>query len=411
MEAEVQELPMKREPSVPEDFYGTAARPRTRRRHTMAWIALSLALIVVSTFGLIATMLHIRLEKQGGVTRIVLVPTETTEVPEDPVRNLEVASDRAYSAVPNEAAESVQLKLPEAEGETLTPSELYARVSPAVVCVQTEDYYGTCCYTGVIISDDGYVLSATEGLGNVSSVTVCCADGTQYAASRVAEERVSGLCLLKVEAAGLPTVALAQDGNLTVGQSVYCICNPYGSRMPNVFVEGMLAAQGSVELGSRSYTLLQTSARWDGGGYGCPILDSRGLVVGLTAPVGKRVVSGEDPCFAISSADLTRTIALFEKSAAGKSCWLGLEVADIPENYLRLYNFPGKVWITDVAVDSAPYGVLYQYDVITAVEGTEVNSAEEFERLIAGHKAGDRVRLTIFRSGNWYTILLPVMSH
>ena len=63
-----------------------------------------------------------------------------------------------------------------------------------------------------------------------------------------------------------------------------------------------------------------------------------------------------------------------------------------------------------MAVGSAAYGVLFQYDVITAVDGVDVSVYAELEQAISAHKPGEHVELTIFRSGKWYKISLPVLT-
>ncbi|MBO4418491.1 MAG: serine protease [Oscillospiraceae bacterium] len=409
MEAEVQELPEERKQSRFRVFYGTSAKPRTRRSYTWAWICLSVGLIAISTFGIVATILRIRLEKGEDGWRINYYESETTEATEDPVQDLTVTPKDNYKTVPIGQAGTVQFQIT-AEGDALAPSDLYSLISPAVVCVEVETYYGRSSCTGVVISQDGYILSATEGLSSAISVTVTFSDGTQYAASRVGEERVSGLCLLKVEAKGLPTVTFAKNSALSVGQGIYCICNPFGSLLPNVFYSGMLAASGDVDVNGKVYTVLQTSTQLSRVGYGCPILDSRGLVVGLTTPIGKQFLSTEDPCFAVCAEDLTEIIESFERDTQSIDRWLGLEVETIPEDYMYLFGFPGNIWIVDVAAGSAPYGVLCNYDVITSVDDIEVNTPEEYEQAVSSRKVGSKVTLTIYRAGVFYKINLPVLA-
>ena len=301
----------------------------------------------------------------------------------------------------------------------MTAAEVYAANVNSTVgvttSVTTTNFWGmrtnaAAAGSGFIISEDGYILSATEGLTNASAVKVSFPDGKQFPASRVGEERASGLCLLKVEATDLPTVSFAQDDTLAVGQSVYCVCNPYGKQLPNVFYDGMLSASGTVEASGSTYTILQTSAQPSGAGYGCPILNDRGQVVGLTTPIGKRLVSGADPCFAVSAADLTESIERFEKNSFSDGQWLGLELEEIPEDIISYYGFPGKVWIVDIAVESKAYGYLCQWDVVTEVDGVEITSLEEFDKLVSAHKTGESVWLTIYRSGSWYRAYLPVMA-
>lgn len=409
MEAEVLELPPQTEPSCPDDFYGTAARPLPRRSHAWVWVCAGLAVIAVCTFSVVAALLHVRLENGDGGWRLSMQSSEETETPQDGVRDLDVSGEADY--VPRRGpGGSIQISTEESGGDNLAPAAVYAQVSPAVVCVEAESYYGSESCSGVVLSADGYVLTASLGLSGYSSITVSFSDGGALSAKRIGEDRVTGLCLLKVEAEGLRTVTFAADDSASVGQGVYCVCSPYGSQLPNVFCTGMLALSRSVELGGREYGLLQAAVQPQGVGYGCPILDGRGRLLGLTTPIGKRLVSGEDPCFAVCAGDLQRIVAELGSTAAGESAWLGLEVSEIPEDYRLLCGFPGSLWIDEVEPGSPADGVLLQYDVITAVDGEEVATAADFERLISSRAVGDWVWLMIYRSGNWYRIHLPVLA-
>ena len=408
MEAEVLEMPGQWEASCPEDFYGTSAKPGPRRSHAWFWICVGLVVIAVCTFSVVAALLRVRLEKQDGGWRLSVQSPESPAETENGVRDLNVTGSENYVPMRGGSG-SIRLSTEAWEGENLSPSAVYAQVSPAVVCVQVDSYYGSDVCTGVVITADGYVLSASQGLVNATTITVNFSDGTARAARRIGEDRNSGLCLLKVEAKGLPAVSFAVDGQLAVGQGVYCVCNPYGSQLPNVFCTGMLAASRTVELGGRSYGLLQAAVQPQGLGYGCPILDGRGRVLGLTTAIGSRLVSGDDPCFALCAKDLEQIVAELGNEDAGDGLWLGLEVSEIPEDYLLLCRFPGRLWIDEIASGSPADGVLKQYDVITAVDGVEVDTAEDFDAMIAAHSAGDWVWLKIYRSGNWYRIRLPVL--
>ena len=409
MEAEVQELPMRRECAA-EDFYGTAVRPRPQRSFVGLWICVGLAVIAVCTFCVVAALSHVQFENGEGGIRLAVRDSEETKAPEDPIVELPVTEGDSYIRRNGADSEDVRLPVAETAGEILTPAEIYEKVSPAVVCVQVNSYYGSADYSGVVVASDGYILTATKGLTNAVSISVTLADGSERSARRLGEDLVSGVCLLKIEAEGLPTVRFSEETEHSVGERVYCICNPYGSQIPNVFYDGMLSVCQTVDIGGKTYELLQSSARQDQAGCGSPILDDRGLVLGITTPIGKRLVSDEDPCFAISSVDLARIVTGFEETASSSSVWLGLEVEDIPEEYQYLYGFPGCVWIDEVAVGSASYGVLFQYDVVLAVDGTEVRDAVDYQRILSAYEPGDRVLLTIYRSGKQYQILLPVLA-
>jgi hypothetical protein len=82
LEAEVQELPARREPDCPGDFYGTAAKPRPRRSYLGLWVCVGLAVMAICTFSVVGAARHLRLEKREDGLAFVMGGTEQTEAPE-----------------------------------------------------------------------------------------------------------------------------------------------------------------------------------------------------------------------------------------------------------------------------------------------------------------------------------------
>ena len=253
-------------------------------------------------------------------------------------------------------------------------------------------------------------FSAADGMENAASITVRFSDGRELQARRLGSDRVSGVCLLKVEARDLPTAAFAPEAQVRVGQNVYCVCNPYGTQVPNVFCAGMVSASRSVELGGSEFQLLQAAFLPQGADCGSPILDGRGNVLGIVTPIGEKLVSGSDPGFAVSARDLERIVSALDGQKDGTRNWLGLELSEIPEDIRVFLGYPKGLWIESVGTDTAPYGVLYSYDVVTALDGVELSDLAVYEQLMAEHAPGDTVRLTIYRNHRWYTVNLPVIS-
>ena len=406
IEAEVHEIPEEQESVRSESFYGTSTKPRPQRDRSWILICVSLLMIAGSTYSILSNLARLRSNAPNENWVLSVKLPETTAPTEETIQRLEVMAEDIFVPPADAETGSVELHLASSDGETLPPNEIYAQVSPAVVCVRMETYYGTVSYTGVVISEDGYILTATDVQTTAAAFSVSFSDGAQYVADCVREEWGSGLCLLKIEAKELPTVSFAEESNLRVGDGVYCICNPYGSQIPNVFYDGMLSAKGTVTVSGYAYTVLESSAQRSGVGYGCPILDGQGLVVGLTTPIGKRLVSDQDPCLAISVSDLTEILAAFERAETSEYRWLGLEITEIPEQYLYAFGFPGRLWIDA----TPPYQSLCRYDVICSVDDVRVDSLEEFERIISAHEPGDLVELVLFRVGTYYRVTLPVFS-
>ena len=246
MEAEVQELSAQLEIGLSEDSYGTSTRPQPRRSHTGLWVALGLTVIVLCTASVVAALGHIRVvHKDDGWALSMHTPEETAST-ETPVRDLHADTENRYQPNATHAETNLRLKLEQADGDALLPEQIYQQTASAVVCVQLDSYYGSSVQTGVVISSDGYILSASDGLTNTASISVQFPDGTVCAARRIGEDLSTGVCLLKAEAKGLKTVRFSDAGTLNVGQTTYCICNPYGSQIPNVFYDGMMECSAPV---------------------------------------------------------------------------------------------------------------------------------------------------------------------
>lgn len=408
MEAEIQELPPSRMPSCPEDSYGTAAIPKPRRSYAPLWVCVGLLVIAACSFSVVAALSSLRVENGESGWRLAMGEPQETRQAEEPIRSLEIQTENSGAAPQSSAPDSLQLRRSVGAGESLSPSELYEAVSPAVVRIRAESYYGYSDCSGVVISADGYILTAAERLGSAAALTVSFSDGSSLSARQIGADRISGVCLLKVEASGLPTVSFAA-GEPTVGQSVWCVCNPYGEAIPNVFRTGMLSVSRRVTLNGVSYRVLSASGL-ENPDCGSPILDSKGRVLGLMSAIGSRIVSGTDPGFAVSTGDLERILESMEGAETDNLCWLGFEPEDIPMEYKFMLQLPGYVWIGELSSDSSLRDVLRSYDVITAVDGVELSSAEELNELIRSRRPGDKVSLLVYRSGDWLKVILPVIK-
>ena len=405
VEAEVLEL--NRPPKEAEsDSYGTAAMPKPKRNYIGLWIAFGLLVIGFCTVSVMGTLFRVRLERDDEGSWKLRLQSSPASVPEEQVRELP-KTDEIGDNLQNSASEDLHTSLLIAEGTStvkdLEPSEFYEAVSSSVVRMDVSFAYDTLSYTGIIISEDGYILAATDGLRSAYSLSVELADGRELTAAYVAEDVFSGVCVVKVEAEGLKPASFAVNEPLTVGKRIYCIGNPYGSAMPNVLSEGMLAGTRASELNGRSYQLLQTSSELQSSGYGCPIFDTQGAVIGMTTPIGRWLLSAEtDPCFGVSAADLQRIVNELVNEKTGGKTDLGLIVEEIPEEYRMAFGYPGTLWISSVSPNSPFYGALTVCDVITEVDHRPVLTVRDYELALQNHDYSEPICLTIFRDGRFY---------
>lgn len=395
--------------TAPENSYGTAVRPKPKRSYVWLWVLFGLTVIAVCSIAVAATVLNVRLEHSENGWSLRLPERESSESGGE-VRNLPVSGNAGGTQIFRPDQEnSIRLHLSKggADGRTDSAADLYQSVSPSVVCLEAPTYYGTYSLTGVVLSEDGYLLTASSEFGGATQFNVIFSDGSTASAHRVEADRVTGLTLLKADASGLTPVTFSSD-EVSVGQPVYLISNPFGSAVPNVLSEGMISAVQTRELNGERYHLLLSSAERQSEGGGIPIFDDRGGLVGLTTPIAQYFLSGSsDPCFALCSADLQRLVE--DLTVRGDSYdRIGLRVEELSAGMISYYRFPGSLWITDISVNSSLYGSLAVNDVITAVNGVNVRTAAEYEAALDAAVSTGTICLTIYRSGVFYYVRIPV---
>ena len=416
MEAEILDMPEPAsEPAPPTGEYGTAVPQRPKRDHTRLWIIGSLVIIAICTMSVIATTLQIRVLKDKYGKWVLTTNGRTEEAPlEETPKDLELPAENVpdRSQVSNTVPEgelSLQRGTAGSSDEAL--STVYARVQQSVVCLELNTYFGSVAITGVILSEDGYLLSASDGLSSSSDVSAILSDGTQYDVTLVGKDELTGICLLKIEAQGLKAAEFADTQSLSVGDPTLCIGNPYGTQMRGVLHEGIVSALGQETVEGQQLGLLETSADFGAGKYGCPVYDRSGHVVALTSPIGMRMTrDGSEPVFAVCTTDLERIVTELMTPQPEEAVRVELEIEQIPSDYRKYFGYPGRLWVTEVPEGSAADGLICPWDVIVSVDGVEVDTVEEFRAAVAQHAPNDTVELLIYRGGRWYFARLPVVA-
>jgi S1-C subfamily serine protease len=184
-----------------------------------------------------------------------------------------------------------------AAGGLLTPEEtvidVTRRVSPAVVSITSGAGQGS----GVIIREDGVVLTNAHVVGNMRTVEVGLANGDVYKGEVLGRAPDIDLAVVRVDARNLPAAPLGDSDRLQVGQSAIAIGNPAGfERTVTTGVVSALNRTLGGGRGARLDELIQTDAAINPGNSGGPLLDSRGRVIGINTavlratPVGQPIV-------------------------------------------------------------------------------------------------------------------------
>ena len=303
------------------------------------------------------------------------------------------------------------------ETEELTLRELYERCIPSLLAITAivPDGSGYFWGTGIILTEDGYIVTNTHILDGTDSVTVTLWDDRELEAKLVGADNVSDLAVLKVEAEGLTPAEFCGTA-VSVGDAVAALGNPLGEELRGTLTDGIISAiNRDVSYNSHSMTLLQTNAAINEGNSGGPLLNMYGQVVGITnmKMMGTSAYSAiEGIGFAIPTSTIQEVVnQLLRNGRVTGRAAIGVTIGPIPEDAAAAYSLPDGLYVVSVAEgsDAAAKG-LAEGDVITAIDGQGVTTTAQVGEIIAGLEVGDTITMTVYRNGETFDVEVALVE-
>jgi len=263
--------------------------------------------------------------------------------------------------------------------------------------------------SGFIINSDGYVITNNHVVDGASEIRVKLADGRELTGRVVGRDPRTDLALLKVDAHGLPAIALGDSAALKVGEPVMAIGNPFG--LEQTVTTGIVSATGRVIGGGPYDDFIQTDASINPGNSGGPLINARGQVVGINTAILSRSGGSVGIGFAIP-VNLAKPV-VSQLAAAGHVTrgWLGVGIQPLTADLAKSFNVAGTdgALVTSVNEGSpAAKAGLKQGDVIVEYDGRPVARAGDLPRVVAETPVGHAVSLKVVREGKPLTLTATV---
>ena len=302
----------------------------------------------------------------------------------------------------------------------VTIPQLVNKVVHSVVSIDVKSKGQEDEGTGMIITSDGEVLTNNHVIelysqgGDTGSITV-----TEYGQTKalpttlVGYDQSKDVALLKINgAAGLPTVTFGNSGKAVVGDAVVAIGNALGlaAGTPTV-TQGIISALGrSVTAGGAGtqtetlQNMIQTDAAINPGNSGGPLIDTSGQVIGMNTAVAGTSSDGtssQNIGFAIPAASVEALISELQKGgqSGNGGGYLGVDITTLTPALRQQYGFTpttGAVILTVVAGSPASKAGLVQGDVIVNINGTNIASSDDLQKVVQNAKAGQSVSITYY---------------
>ena len=305
--------------------------------------------------------------------------------------------------------QGVKLDVLRDHGEALTAQEVYRQVNPSVVRVMVQVGSKASLGTGVIFTEDGYILTNYHVVEGGSDCYIALDTGASYQASYVAGDPVNDLAVLKVDARDLPAAEFGDSEDLEVGDTVYAIGNPLGYELWGTMTDGIVSAvDRNVTVDGRTMTLIQTNAALNSGNSGGPLINEYGQVVGLNViKMSSSYFSIEGLGFAIPSATMDRVVDdLLASGETQLQPVLGLSVLLEATQLSETESGLEVVEVTEgLAADRAGVRV---GDYVLAADGYPLETSKDLLWVRRQKRIGDELTMTLWRDGEILEVTLSL---
>lgn len=256
--------------------------------------------------------------------------------------------------------------------------------------------------SGILISNDGEILTSYHVVRNADSIKVNLADQMEYEARLIGKDDRTDLALIKIRRSGgnLPFARLGSSSQLDVGDWVMAIGNPFG--LEHTVTAGIVSAKGRV-IGAGPYdNFIQTDASINPGNSGGPLINASGEVVGVNSAIFSQSGGNVGIGFAIPIDLAKKVVDQLKKNGRVVRGWLGIRAQDVSPQLalsLGLTRNPVEMAVVSEVGDGSPAAEagVKPGDIILEFNSKPVPRSQDFPSLIADTPPGQKVTLKIIR--------------
>lgn len=255
--------------------------------------------------------------------------------------------------------------------------------------------------SGVILSEDGYIVTNNHVVRNADELTVTLNDKREFKAEVIGTDPSTDLALVKIDASNLPYAQLANSDNAKVGEWVVAIGNPFN--LASTVTAGIVSAKGRdihiLQDKAPIESFIQTDAVVNPGNSGGALLNLNGELIGINTAIASPTGVFAGYAFAIPSNLVSKVVEDLRKFGVVQRGYLGIIIRDQPKE-------KGEKMIPGVYVDSlaenssAGDAGVKRGDVIVKIDDQTIASSPQLLEAVGKHRPGDRLKITVLRNGN-----------
>lgn len=265
--------------------------------------------------------------------------------------------------------------------------------------------------SGVIYSEDGYIITNNHVVDMADEVEVTLNDDRKFRATVVGTDPTTDLAVLKIEQRGLPYLRVGDSDKVEIGEWVLAVGNPFdlNSTVTAGIVSGKGRNIGIIQDKYKIESFIQTDAAVNPGNSGGALVNANGELIGINTAILSRTGSFAGYSFAIPSRIMEKVVKDIIQYGSSQRAVIGIEIGDLNDEVAKEMNLnitQGIVVTRVLDGGAGQYAGLLPDDVITAIDGQKVKKGGDLIAIVGQKKPGDVITLTINRKGK--TQSLPV---
>jgi len=261
--------------------------------------------------------------------------------------------------------------------------------------------------SGVIVSPDGYIVTNNHVVQDATTVTVVLNDKREFDAKILGTDPSTDIAVVKIDEKDLPYIVYGNSDDLKIGEWVLAVGNPFN--LTSTVTAGIVSAKArNIDIlgmpdGSAIESYIQTDAAVNRGNSGGALVNTRGELVGINAAIASGTGYYAGYSFAIPVNIAKKVVADLIEFGAVQRAFLGVSIRDIDSKFAGENNIRQLrgVYISDVTDNSsASEAGIRKGDVITAIDGINVNSTSELLEQVGQYRPGDKAKVSVLREGS-----------
>jgi serine protease Do len=258
--------------------------------------------------------------------------------------------------------------------------------------------------SGVIISEDGYIVTNNHVVDKAKEVKVSLNDGREFTAEVIGTDPTTDLAVLKIDAKKLPALPFGNSDDVKLGEWVLAVGNPFN--LTSTVTAGIISAKGRsiniIDNQSAIEAFIQTDAAVNPGNSGGALINTSGELIGINTAISTRSGSYEGYSFAVPANIARKVVDDMLRFGVVQRAYLGVSIADVTPELAKEMKLDATqgVYLSEVVDNGAAKKAgMEKGDVIVGAGGKTIKRSSELLEVIGSRRPGDKLDVTVLRDG------------